>query len=106
MRQNIVSGLSDHPHVNGVVISSASAWPQAPINADEYEDEDGSYALRCAIPPLMARESLVVPLHSDEKTRRHARVWRDLYASEQDWLDHALKKFDLPSAAEIFATTD
>jgi hypothetical protein len=96
MRQNIVSGLSDHPHVAGVVISSASAWPQGRIDPDEYEDEVGGFALRCAIPPMMARETLIVPLHTDAETTRYARVWRNLYASEQDWLDHALEKFDLP----------
>jgi hypothetical protein len=106
MRQNILSQLSDHPHVDGVVISSASTWPQGTIVPDEYEDELGGFALRCAIPPMMARETLIVPLHMDTETRRHAHVWRDLYASESDWLDHALAKFDLPTVAEIFAPPD
>jgi hypothetical protein len=106
MRQNILSQLSDHPHVDGVVISSASAWPQGMIVPDEYEDELGGFALRRAIPPMMARETLIVPLHMDTETRRHAHVWRDLYASEPDWLDHALAKFDLPMVSEIFATSD
>jgi hypothetical protein len=61
MRQNILSRLSDHPHVEGVVISSASGWPQGTIEPDE--DELGGYALRCAIPPMMARETLIVPVH-------------------------------------------
>jgi hypothetical protein len=104
MRQNILSRLSDHPHVAGVVISSASAWPQGTIAPDEYEDELGGHALRCAIPPMMARETLIVPLHTNSDTRSYARVWRDLYASEPDWLDYALSKFELPAVAEIFAT--
>jgi hypothetical protein len=103
MRHNIVSQLSDHPHVDGVVISSASAWPQGTIDPDEHEDDLGGFALRCAIPPMMARETLIVPLHTDAGTQRHARVWRDLYASEQNWLDHALKQFGLPTVADIFA---
>jgi hypothetical protein len=106
MRQNILSQLSDHPHVDGVAISSASAWPQGTIVPEEYEDEAGGHALRCFIPPLMARETLIVPLHPDTETRSYARVWRALYASEPDWLDHALGKFDLPMVAEIFATSD
>ena len=105
MRQNILSGLSDHPHVAGVVISSASAWPQGTIEPDGYADEVGGYALRCSIPPMMARETLIVPLRPDSETSRYARVWRDLYASEPDWLDYALRKFDLPTVGEIFATT-
>lgn len=104
MRQNILSQLSEHPHVDGVVISSASAWPQGTIELDEYEDELGGYALRCAIPPLMARETLVVPLRIKAPTSEHARLWRALYASEPGWLDHALGQFCLPSVAEIFAT--
>lgn len=106
MRQNILSQLTDHPHVQGVVISSASAWPQGTIAPDEFGDEFGGHALRCAIPPMMARESLIVPLHPNPGTRGHARVWRDLYASEPDWLDHALARFDLPTVSEIFATSE
>jgi len=105
MRQNVLSQLSDHPHVDGVVISSASAWPQGTIEPDEHEDELGGYALRSAIPPMMARETLIVPLHTDAETTRYARAWRDLYASEPDWLDYALSKFELPTVVEIFATT-
>jgi hypothetical protein len=106
MRQNLLSQLSDHPHVDGVVISSASAWPQGTIVPDEYEDEFGGHALRCAIPPMMARETLIVPLHPDPETRDYARVWSDLYASEPDWLDHALAKFDLPMVSEIFTASE
>ncbi len=102
MRQNMLSQLSDYPHVDGVVISSASAWPQGTITPDEYKDEFSGYALRCAIPPMMARETLIVPLHSDPETREHARLWHDLYASEPEWLDHALAKFDLPMVSQIF----
>jgi hypothetical protein len=106
MRQNILSQLSDHPHVDGVVISSASAWPQGTIIPDEYEDEFGGRALRCAIPPMMARETLIIPLRPEPKTRGHARVWSDLYASEPGWLDHALARFDLPQVSEIFAISE
>jgi hypothetical protein len=106
MRQNILSQLSDHPHVDGVVISSASAWPQRTIIPDEYKDEFGGFALRCAIPPMMARETLIIPLNPDPKTRGYARVWCDLYASEPNWLDHTLTKFDLPIVSEIFATSE
>jgi hypothetical protein len=105
MRQNLLSQLSNHPHVEGVVISSASGWPQGTIEPDEYEDELGGYALRCAIPPMMARETLIVPLHPEPESTRHAHVWRDLYASEPDWLDYALAKLDLPTVAEIFTTS-
>lgn len=106
MRQNLLSQLSDHPHVDGVVISSASAWPQGTIEPDEYEEELGGFALRCAIPPMMARETLIVPLHTDAETTRYARVWRDLYASEPDWLAYALEKFDLPVVAEVFGRSE
>jgi hypothetical protein len=106
MRRNILSGLSDHPHVDGVVISSASAWPQGTVTPDEYEDGVGGHALRCSLPPMMARETLIVPLHLTAETTGHARVWRDLYASEPEWLGWALAQFDLPSTAEIFASVD
>jgi hypothetical protein len=103
MRHNIISQLTDHPHVDGVVISSAAAWPQGTIEPDEYEDDLGGHALRCAIPPMLARETLIVPLQDDAASRQHACIWRDLYASEPDWLGHALDRFGLPAAADIFA---
>jgi hypothetical protein len=106
MRQNIASGLARHSHVDGVVISSASGWPQGTINPDEYADDAGGYALRCAIPPIRARETLIIPLNAKPDTIDHASLWRDLYVSEPDWLDHALRTFDLPSTTEIFAASD
>jgi hypothetical protein len=92
--------------VDGVVISSASAWPQGTIAADEYVDDAGGYTLRSAIPPIRARETIIVPLNTKSYTIDHARLWRDLYASEPDWLDHALGQFCLPNVAEIFAIAD
>jgi hypothetical protein len=55
---------------------------------------------------MMARETLIIPVHADSETRRYAGVWHDLYASEPGWLDHALEKFDLPTVAETFAPPD
>jgi hypothetical protein len=106
MRRNILSQLSDHPHVDGVVISSASAWPQGTITPDQYQHDFSGHALRRAIPPMLARETLIIPLHHDPATRKYAQVWSDLYASEPDWLDHALAQFDLPMISEIFATSE
>ncbi len=105
MRQNITSVLSDHAHVDGVVISSGSGWAQGEVVPEECEDESGGYALRCCIPPIMARETLIVPLSPDLQTSGQARIWRDLYASEPGWLDYALAKFELPTVAEIFPPT-
>jgi hypothetical protein len=106
MRENLRSGLAAHPHVDGVVISSASAWPQGTIEPGEYSDAVGGYALRCAIPPIRARETLVIPLNTKPHTLDHAQVWRDLYASEPDWLDYGLAQLGLPSTAEIFTTPE
>jgi hypothetical protein len=106
MRQNMLSGLSDHPHVDGVVISSASAWPQGTITDDQYNVDACGYALRRHIPPIMARETLIVPLNAGAQTTSHARIWRGLYDSEPEWLDYALGKFDLPAVAEIFPPSD
>jgi hypothetical protein len=106
MRLNIANSLAHHRHVDGVVLSSAAAWPQGTIASDEFEDGAGGYALACSIPPMLARETLVVPLRSDPETRAHARLWRDMYASEPEWLDYALDRRGLPSVARIFAPTD
>jgi hypothetical protein len=55
---------------------------------------------------MLARETLIIPLHQDPDTRGYAQVWSDLYAAEPDWLDHALAQFDLPMVSEIFATSE
>jgi hypothetical protein len=104
MRHNIASVLGDRPHVEGVVISSGSGWPQGTVIDEDYEDSDLGYAIRRGIPPIMARETLVVPLRVGGETPVHTRIWRDLSASEPGWLDYALAQFELPSTAEIFAT--
>src|SRR5665213_1046063 len=102
MRHNIASSLADHAHVDGVVISSGCGWPQGTIVPDECEDAVGGYAIRCCMPPMMARETLVVALNPADGATRQARIWRDLYASEARWLDYALARLDLPAVAEIF----
>jgi CHAD domain-containing protein len=82
MRTNITQALSGHPHIDGVVLSSALAWPQGTIDPDQHADERGGHALRV-----------------------HARVWRDLYAAEPDWPDTALRRFGLPPLTQVFAPT-
>jgi hypothetical protein len=105
MRPNIMHALSGHPHVDGVVLSSALAWPHGTIDPEEHADQSGAYALRVAVAPMMARETLVVPLRARAGPVAHARVWRDLYAAEPDWPDAALGQFGLPLVADIFAPT-
>jgi hypothetical protein len=105
MRTNIVHALSGHPHVDGVVLSSALAWPQGTIDPDEHADQSGGYALRVTVPPMMARETLVVPLRAQARPVAHARAWRDVYAAEPEWPDLALEQFGLPLVTDIFAPT-
>jgi hypothetical protein len=85
------------------VLSSALAWPQGKVDSEDYAEPQGGHALRVVVPPMMARETLVLPLRAGAEPIAHARVWRDLYASEPDWLDHALAQFGLPLTCEIFA---
>jgi len=106
MRHNVASVLGDRPHVEGVVISSGSGWPQGIVVDDDHEDHDAGYAIRRSIPPIMARESLVIPLRTGGETTAHARAWRELYASEPGWLDYALAQFGLPSTTAIFPSGD
>ncbi len=106
MHSNIRNALAGHSHVDGVVLSSALAWPQGTIDPDEYADPHGGHALRVVVPPLMARETLVLPLRAQAEPIAHARVWRDLYASEPDWPDHALGQFGLPLTREVFASPE
>ena len=105
MRTNIMHALSGHPHVDGVVLSSALAWPQGTIDPDEHADQNGGYALRVTVPPMMARETLVVPLCLEAGPVAHARAWRDLYAAEPDWPDKVLGRVGLPLVANIFEST-
>jgi hypothetical protein len=102
MRHNILSALLEYPHVDGVVISSSSGWTQGTVLDEDSEHPDGGYAIRRHLPPMMGRETLVVPLNQDTQTISQARIWPDLYGSEPDWLDYALAKFALPTVAQIF----
>jgi hypothetical protein len=106
MRENLHATLSEHPHVDGVVLSSALAWPQGNVTPDEHYDEHGGHALRCAVPPILARETLIVALRSNAQPYEHARLWRDIYTREPDWAEHTLDRFGMPSVAEIFTPTD
>jgi hypothetical protein len=106
MSENLAVALSGHPHVDGVVLSSALAWPQGEVTPGEHYDDDGGYALRCAVPPILARETLIVALRGNAQPSEHARSWRDIYIREPDWAEHSLDRFGLPSVKEIFAPGD
>jgi hypothetical protein len=102
MRHNISTALAQHAHVDGVVISSGCGWPQTTIVPEEFADELGGYAMRCQVPPIRARETLIVPLNPGAQTVGQALIWRDLYSAEEGWLDTALAGVHLPAVADLF----
>lgn len=82
----------------GVVVSSAASLYPGDV-PEEYVTSGDAMAVRCAVGPLRARETLVVPLRDDAATA--AADWLALAEAERDWLDWALARQALPPLADI-----
>lgn len=83
-----------HPHVLGVVVTSAPHRLDGPIEpADEASDRGSDY-LR-TLPDGMVRESIVIP-RKLVVPEQYALV-RQLCADEPSWLDHALARLSVPA---------
>jgi len=102
LQHNVASVLGEHPHVAGVVMTPGAVLTQGMFADEDHEGPEG-FALRRLIAPLRVRETLIMPLDAYQDTTDLAHAWRDLYASEPRWLDHALQVVGLPSADDVFA---
>jgi hypothetical protein len=103
LHHNVAVALADYPHVAGVVVTPGAVLGQGTFVDEDYDGLNGAFGLRRLIAPLRVRETLVIPLATDDDAMALSRAWRDLYAFEPAWLDDALGRFGLPTSAEIFA---
>lgn len=82
----------------GVVLSSGAALYPGDV-PEETVVVGSAIALRRAVAPLRARETLIVPLLGDATDS--ANDWVALADAEADWLDWALGRQGLPALAKI-----
>jgi hypothetical protein len=88
--------LASFPHLAGVMLSPGVLWVgnAPPDSFVERVEHNGSIALRCSIPVHRAREILIIPQAGVSST--DAKVLADWYATEDTWLDWALKQLQYP----------
>jgi len=89
------SGLS------GAIFTSGAGLVVGSVEEMTFYAADGALGQRRLVPPMRARETIIVPLRPDAQSQ--ASMWRDLYESEPDWLPWALSECGLPSLDEVTA---
>jgi hypothetical protein len=86
--------------IEGVVLSSGSLLAQGEFYGESARTDDGCYGLRRVLPAVRVRETMIVPV--TPSGRDQARIWRELYNAEEEWLDWALHLAGLPERDQIF----
>lgn len=101
--EEMAVGLATEPDSRspaGVVLSSAASLALGDV--DEERVEAGpAVAVRRAIAPVRARETLIVPLRDDAIAA--VGDWEALADAESSWLEWALLQVGLPSLGEVLA---
>ncbi len=82
----------------GIILTSAAS-----LAPEDFEDEivhsQGGIGLRIGVPPLRARESVILPLR--QSAAQASTDWLAIANAEQGWLDWALARRGLPSLSEM-----
>jgi hypothetical protein len=86
--------------IEGVVLSSGALLAQGEFYGESAPAEDGCYGLRRLLPAARVRETMIVPV--TPRGRGQARIWRELYNAEEEWLDWALHLAGLLQRDQIF----
>lgn len=86
--------------IEGVVLSSGAVTAQGEFYGESAPAQGGCYGLRRLLPAARVRETMIVPVTA--RGRDQARVWRELYNDEENWLDWALELAGLPRRDQIF----
>jgi hypothetical protein len=86
--------------IEGVMLSSGALLAQGEFRGESARTEDGCYGLRRLLPAARVRETMIVPV--TPRGRGQARIWRELYNAEEQWLDWALHLAGLPQRDQIF----
>lgn len=99
MAKSIPSALSQVPDIFGVILSNSAGVAQGQFVGESARTVGDNYGLRRVLPGTRVRETMIVPVNATG--REQARMWVDLYNSEDSWLDWALERAGLPSWREI-----
>jgi hypothetical protein len=91
--------LNQFPHISGVVLCSGAGVAQGQFVGESARSAGDSYGLRRVLPASRVRETMIVPVSATGD--QQARIWVDLYNSEDSWLDWALDRAHLPRWQEI-----
>ena len=88
--------VSFFPNLAGVILSSGVLWAgdAPPDSLVERVEHNGGIALRSPIPVHHARETIIIPRAGVPGI--DAKMFADWYASEDRWLDWALKGLEHP----------
>jgi len=86
--------------IEGVILSSGALLAQGEFYGESAPAEDACYGLRRVLPAVRVRETMIVPV--TPRGRKQARIWRELYNAEDEWLDWALRLAGLPQRDQIF----
>lgn len=95
------SALGQIQGIDGVVLSSGAVLAQGDFHGESAPAQGGCYGLRRLLPAARVRETMIVPVTA--QGRDQARLWRELYNDEPDWLDWALDQVGLPRREQIFS---
>lgn len=86
--------------IDGIVLSSAAGHFPGDVPEQRATTTSG-IAIRRAVAPLRARETLILPFSS--RGEAEAEAWATLADAERDWLDWALELNGLPPMATLTA---
>lgn len=101
LANELIAILSAIVGLHGAVLSSGSGMCSSPIKNEFTQLAGNGFALAVNLPPSRARETIIVPMHSDYE--KEAALWTEMYKGEPEWLDWALNKVGLPSSSAVFA---
>jgi hypothetical protein len=98
MSSVLTASLQDHCPAGIVLTSAASLAPEG--TPEEVVRSEAGIALRTGVPPLRARETLILPF--SEASRRGGEDWLALARVESGWLNRALAQKGLPDLQRVF----
>jgi len=86
--------------IDGVVLSSGALLAQGEFHGESARAEGECYGLRRVLPAVRVRETMIVPVTL--RGYDQVRIWRDMYNTEEYWLDWALRQAGLLECGQIF----
>jgi hypothetical protein len=96
----IRQALDQIPGSDGAVLTGGGVLAQGDFYGESARGVQDYYALRRVLPARRVRETMIVPVTA--RGCSQAGIWRELYNTEESWLDWALSRAGLRPCADIF----